>query len=139
MDAEALVPARIEAFVQQARALRDEGRRALADARRSGSEVVRAGAWRAAVEMLPERAETYLATWAAIGTAFVPKRLEELLVIGADHDAIAEWQDVARLVRIALDEALVALLLSDTILPPHTRELYDPWRRMLEAAHEARA
>ena len=139
MDAEALVPARIEAFVQQARALRDEDRRALADARRSGSEVVRAGAWRAAVEMLPERAEAYLATWAALGTAFVPERLEELLVTGADPDAIAEWQDVARLVRIALDEALVALLLSDTILPPHTRELYDPWRRMLEAAHEARA
>jgi hypothetical protein len=141
MDAEAVIPAGLEAFLEQARALRDEDRRALAEARRAGSEVVRAGAWKAAVEMLPERATAYVSGWARIGTSFVPERLEELLRAGSGADAaeIAEWQEVARLVRIALDEALLALLLSDTITPPDVRELYDPWRRMLEAAHASRA
>jgi hypothetical protein len=138
MEAETVIPASVETFLEQAQALRDEDRRALAEARRAGSEVVRAAAWKAAVEMLPERASAYVSGWAAIGTSFVPERLEELLLEGADAAEIAEWQEVARLVRIALDEALVALLLSDTILPPHTRELYDPWRRMLEAAHASR-
>lgn len=136
MDAEVAVPAGLETFVEQARALRDEDRRVLAEARRGGSEVVRAGAWKAAVEMLPERAATYVAAWARIGTSFVPERLEELLGRSSGEDAaeIAEWQEVARLVRVAIDEALLALLLSDTITPPDVRELYDPWLRMLEAA-----
>jgi hypothetical protein len=141
MDAEAVIPAGLETFLEQARALRDEDRRALAEARSAGSEVVRAGAWKAAVEMLPERATAYVSSWARIGTSFVPERLEELLRAGSGVDTaeIAEWQEVARLVRIALDEALLALLLSDTITPPDVRELYDPWRRMLETAHASRA
>jgi hypothetical protein len=139
MGPEAVIPASVETFLEQARALRDEDRRALAEARRSGSEVVRAGAWRAAVELLPDRAGAYVSAWSAIGASFVPERLEKLLLEGADAAEIADWQEVARLVRIAVDEALLALLLSDTLLPPHTRELYDPWKRMLESAHEARA
>jgi hypothetical protein len=141
MDAETGIPAHLETFLEQARALRDEDRRALAEARRAGSEVVRAGAWNAAVELLAERATAYVSSWARIGTAFVPERLEELLLTGSSADAreIAEWQDVARLTRVALDETLLALLLSDTMVPPDVRELYDPWRKMLEAAHEARA
>jgi hypothetical protein len=132
------MPTGVETFLEQVRSLRDEDRRALAEARRAGSEVVRGGAWKAAAEMLPERAGAYVSAWATIGASFVPERLEELLLEGADPGVIAEWQDVARLARIAIDEALVALLLSDTILPPHTRELYEPWRRMLEAAHSSR-
>lgn len=141
MDAEAVIPTHLETFLQQARELRDEDRLALAEARRGASEVVRAGAWKAALEMLPERAAAYVSSWGRIGTSFVPERLEEHLRSGSGMDAaeVAEWQEVARLVRIALDEALVALLLSDTITPPDVRELYDPWRRMLEAVHETRA
>ena len=140
MQPEAVIPAGVEAFLEQARALRDEDRRALADARRAGSEVVRAGAGKAAVVMLPERATAYVSGWGRIGTAFVPGRLEELRASSdADAAEVAEWQEVARLARIALDEAFLALLLSDTITPPDVRELYDPWRRMLEAAHESRA
>ena len=140
-DREGLVPAGLEAFVEQARALRDEDRLALADARRAGNESVRAAAWTAAVDLLAERADAYVSCWARVGAAFVPERLEELLRTdsGADAREIAEWQEVARLTRIAIDEALLALLLSDAMMPPDVRELYHPWRTMLEAAHAARA
>jgi hypothetical protein len=89
--------------------------------------------------LLPERADAYVSCWARIGPTFVPERLEELLLTGSDAREIAEWQEVARLARIAIDEALLALLLSDTMMPPDIRELYHPWRTMLEAAHAARA
>ena len=140
-DREGVAPAGLEGFVEQARARRDEDRLALAGARRAGNEVVRAGAWNAAVELLPERAAAYVSCWARIGPVFVPERLEELLRTGSGADAreIAEWQEVARLTRIAVDEALLALLLSDAMMPPDVRELYHPWRTMLEAAHAARA
>lgn len=141
MDAEAVIPASVEGFLEQARALRDEDRLALAEARGAGNEAVRAGAWNAALELLPERAGAYVSCWGRVGPAFVPERLEELLRTGSGADAreIAEWQEVARLARIAIDEALLALLLSDTMMPPDVRELYHPWRAMLEAAHAARA
>jgi hypothetical protein len=137
VNAQTPIPANVEAFLERSGTLRDEDRLVLADARRGGSEVVKAAAWRAAVEMLPERAAAYVSCWDRIGTAFVPERLEQLLreSSGGDTAEIAEWQEVARLVRLAVDEALLALLLSDTITPPDLRELYDPWRKMLEAAH----
>ena len=137
MGAETPIPAHLEAFLERSRELQDDDRLALAEARRATSEAVRADAWQAALDMLPERADAYASCWARIGTAFVPERLEELLHTGSGESAaeIAEWQEVARLVRLALDEALLALLLSDTITPPVVRELFDPWRRMLEAAH----
>ena len=102
---------------------------------------MRAAAWTAAVDLLAERADAYISSWARVGAAFVPERLEELLRTdsGADAREIAEWQEVARLTRIAIDEALLALLLSDAMMPPDVRELYHPWRTMLEAAHAARA
>ena len=136
MNAQTLIPAHLEPFLERSQALQDEDRVALAEARRAGNEVVRAAAWQAAVDMLPERAGAYVSCLARIGAAFVPDRLEELLRTSSGSDAaeIAEWQEVARLVRLALDEALLALLLSDTITPPNVRELYDPWRKMLEAA-----
>ncbi|MGH3023173.1 MAG: hypothetical protein ACRDNI_05910 [Gaiellaceae bacterium] len=135
MGGETVIPAGLEGFVEQARALRDDDRVALAGARRAGNEAVRADAWNAALELLPERATVYVSCWARIGPAFLPERLEELLRTGTDASEIAEWQEVARLARIAIDEALLALLLSDTMLPPEVRELYHPWKTMLEAAH----
>jgi hypothetical protein len=140
-DRAGAIPAGLEAFVEQARALRDEDRLALAEARRAGNESVRAAAWTAAVDLLAERADSYVSCWARVGAAFVPERLEELLRTdsGADAREIAEWQEVARLTRIAIDEALLALLLSDAMMPPDVRELYHPWRIMLEAAHAARS
>ena len=112
----------------------------LAEARRSASELVRAAAWKAALEVLPERAAAYVAAWGRIGPVFVPERLDKLLTgPGVDPDEVAQWQEAARLVRVALDEALLALLLADTITPPHVRELLAPWQRMLTETHEASA
>ena len=131
----------MDAFVEQARALRDEERVFLADARRGLNEVVRAGAWKAANEMLTPRAAEYTAAWMRIGPAFVPDRLEELhgRSSGVDGAEVARWQDVARLARLAMDEALVALLVADVVPPPAVRELLHPWKLMQEAAAESRA
>jgi hypothetical protein len=138
---EAVLPAAVHPFIERARDLTDEDRVALADARRGANEVVRAAAWKAAAELLPVRAHEYTSAWARIGPTFIPERLEELLhrTPGADTAEIARWQEVARLVRTAIDDALLALLLSDTLTPPHIRELYEPWRRMASSAYEAGA
>lgn len=129
----------LDAFVAEARALGDEDRLVLAEARRRLDEVVRAAAWKAANEVLAGRAEEYVAAWIRIGPAHIPDRLEEIRGGGAEGPEIERWQDVARLVRLALDEALVALLTADTIPPPDIRELIHPWKEMQTAAYEARA
>jgi uncharacterized protein (DUF4415 family) len=131
----------VETLVQQARALTDEDRRELARARKAIDETFHAGAWRAAKEMVTARAEVYTQVWVRIGSTFVPDRLEELVQMGsaADPEVVAEWQEVARLVRVGIDDALLALLTADSIPPPNIRELYGPWKAMLEAAHRRRA
>lgn len=127
----------VDALVERARALTDEDRRRLASARRTRDESFRAVAWRAACEMLSVRAEAYADAWQRIGPAFVPDRLVELIRVGdqADPDDVREWQDVARLARLGIDDELLALLTADFIPPGHIRELHLPWRLMLEAAH----
>lgn len=138
---ETILPPSVEALIEGARALGDEERTALAEIRRASNEVVRAEAWQAVAELLPTRALEYSAAWGRIGTAFIPERLEHLLQQGFDVDTaeIAEWQEVARLVRAAIDEALLALLFSETLTPPNQRELFDPWQRMATAAFEAQS
>jgi hypothetical protein len=131
----------LDAFVAEARTLRDEDRLALAEARRRLDEVVRAAAWKAANEVLAGRAEEYISIWMRIGPAHIPDRLEELRGRGSPEE-IAElerWQEVARLVRLAMDEALVALLTADTLPPPDIRELIHPWKEMQTAAFEGPA
>ena len=138
---ETILPSSVEALIEDARRLGDDERVALADTRRARNEIVRAGAWKAAAELLPARANDYATAWGRIGTAFIPDRLEYLLQSASDVDTaeIARWQEVARLVRAAIDEALLALLFSDTLTPPHVRELFDPWQRMAIAAFEAQS
>jgi hypothetical protein len=138
---ETILPASVEAFIQRVRQLSDEERVVLADTRRATNELVRADAWRAAAELLPGRANEYATAWGRIGTAFIPERLEHLLEHGSGVDTaeIADWQEVARLARTAIDEALLALLFSDTLTPPSQRELIDPWQRAAAAAFEAQS
>ena len=124
----------IDALVERARALTDDDRVRLAAARGTIEESFHAGAWRAAFEMLPVRAEMYASAWQRIGPAFVPERLLEVVEMGdeADPAELGDWQEVARLVRLGIDDELLALLTSDLIPPPHLRQLHMSWASMVE-------
>lgn len=126
----------VDNLVQRAKALTDEERLRLAEARAAIDESFHGGAWRAASEMLSIRADLYAVAWRRIGPAFVPERLVELVQMGdeADPEELREWQDVARLVRLGIDDELLALLTADSIPPPHIRQLHLPWKRMLEGS-----
>lgn len=131
----------VEAFIERATELDDADRQALAAARGASDEVFHAGAWRAAIEMVAGRATEYMHALARIGSAFVPDHLAELNRLGskASPEDVARWQEIARLARAGLDDALLALLAADSIPPPDVRELYGPWRSMLGAAHERKS
>jgi hypothetical protein len=130
----------VAAFIERARALGDDDRLALADARAAIDETFHVGAWKAVNEIVAERAPAYVEARVRIGSAYLPKRLEELVQMGsqADRTEVARWQGVARLVRAGLDDALLALIAADLIRPPDLRELLGPWKAMLDAAHERR-
>ncbi len=127
----------VDGFVRQVRELDDEDLRQLALARSAREEVFRSGAWRAAMEAAAHRADAYVEAWIRIGAAYLPERLDEVVQLGSEADPaeVAEWQRVARLARLAIDDALLALLTADTSRPPDIRELHAPWKAMLEAAH----
>lgn len=124
----------IDTLVERARGLTDDDRVRLAAARRATDESFHAGAWKAACEMLSVRAEMYVKAWQRIGSAFLPNKLIELIDMGnrADPEEVIEWQEVARLVRLAIDDELLALLTSDLIPPPHLRQLHRSWAKMVE-------
>ena len=124
----------VDGLVERARALTDEQRLRLAEFRGAVDEAFHVAAWRAATEMLPMRADLYASAWQRIGPAFVPERLGDLVQMGqrADPTELRKWQDVARLVRLSIDDELLAVLTSDSIPPPHLRQLHMAWRKMLE-------
>lgn len=126
--------ASIETFIDRARRLTDEDRQRLADARAASDETFRSGAWKAATEILAQHGRSYHDAWVRIGPAFVPERLEKLVQDGTDRAEITRWQEVARLARMGMDDALLALTAADIIRPPDLRELYRPWKAMLERA-----
>lgn len=126
--------ASIETFIDRARRLTDEDRQRLADARAASDETFRADAWKAATEILAQHGRSYHDAWVRIGPAFVPERLEKLVQDGTDHAEITRWQEIARLARMGMDDALLALTAADIIRPPDLRELYRPWKAMLERA-----
>lgn len=135
------IPAPAQSLIERARALRDDDRRVLAEARRAVDEAAQAEARRSAVEAIVERGPAYAESWIRIGAAYLPERLEELLRPGSGATAseVAEWQEVARLARLAIDDALLAFLTTDTIPPPAVRRLIAPWQAMLAAGHEREA
>jgi hypothetical protein len=126
--------ASIETFIDRARRLTDEDRQRLAGARAASDETFRAGAWKAATEILAQHGRSYHDAWVRIGPAFVPERLEKLVQDGTDRAEITRWQEIARLARMGMDDALLAVTAADIIRPPDLRELYRPWKAMLERA-----
>lgn len=131
--------ASIETFIERARGLTDDDRLRLADARADSDETFRSGAWKAATEILAQHGRSYHDAWIEIGAAFLPEQLEKLMQIGTDRAEISRWQEVARLARMAMDDALLALTAADTLRPPDLRELYRPWKTMLDGAAERAA
>jgi hypothetical protein len=124
----------VDALVERARALTDEDRLRLAASRGAVDESFHVAAWRAASEMLSMRADIYASAWQRIGPAFVPNRLVELVQLGqqANPEELREWQNVARLVRLGIDDELLAVVTADSIPPPHLRQLHMPWKTMLD-------
>jgi hypothetical protein len=76
----------------------------------------------------------YALAWQRIGPAFVPDQLQELVEMGdrADPEEVERWQEIARLVRLGIDDELLAVLTSDSIPPPHLRQLHMAWAKMVE-------
>lgn len=114
------------------RRLRDEDRLRVAEGRKAVSEAYHAKALRAAAEALSGRAEAYVASRRRLAGAHVPDRLTEEGGLALSADEVARWNEVARLVQQAIDDALLALLASDVLHPNHLRELYRPWRGVFE-------
>lgn len=110
----------VEAFVRRARSLTDEERVALAAARRALAEDHREAALRAAAEALAGRSDAYARARRELSDAHVPRRLARGDGEAADHET-------SRLVQLAIDELLVALITSDVLLPDYLRELARPW------------
>lgn len=137
MDDRGTLGKHLETFVERALSLDDEDREVLAATRGALDEAFHLGAWRSANEIVGRDPRAYMELRQRIGSAFLPRRLGELVDLGAEADPseVARWVGIARLARVALDDALMALLAADSIPPPALRELYAPWKAMLAAAH----
>lgn len=119
--AEGVKPGAVGDFVDRVLRLSDDDRLAVAEARRAVSEGFHEKALWAAAEALVGRSEEYARARALVARAHVPEGLAE------------EADEVARLVQLAIDEGLVALVGADVLHPNHLRELYRPWRAVLGA------
>jgi hypothetical protein len=111
----------VQGFLKRVLELGDDQRLAVAEARRAVNEAFHETALRAAAEALAGRGEAYARARRALARAHVPECLDGSPGDEADR---AGWQDVARLVQLAIDDALLAVLTSDALHPNHSRELY---------------
>lgn len=112
----------VDGFVTRVLALTDEERVAVAETRKALDDSFREPALRAAAEALVGRAEAYVLARRELAGAHVPG--------GLDDDP-ARRDEVARLVRLAIDEALAARVGQDVLHPNHLRELHRPWQGLL--------
>lgn len=112
----------VDELVARVRELTDEERRIVAAARKAVDESYHERALVAAAEALVGRAEEYAHARRELARAHVPHAL-------ARGEPLTEterqaWNEDARLVQLALDDALAALVASDALHPNHLRELY---------------
>ncbi|HYZ11785.1 MAG TPA: hypothetical protein VE962_07800, partial [Actinomycetota bacterium] len=137
MDAAERLPEPVVAFVERALVLDDDDRAALAAARSALDEAFHLGAWRSANEIVGRAPRLYIEIRHRLAGVFLPRHLGDLVELGpeADPDEVAQWVGVARLARMAVDDALMGLLAAHSIRPPDLRELLAPWKAMLTAAH----
>jgi hypothetical protein len=119
----------VQGFVERVLELSDDQRLAVAEARRAVNEAFHETAVSAAVEALAGRGEAYTRARRALARAHVPECLDGSAGDGGDR---AAWQDVARLVQLAIDDALLAVLTSDALHPSHLRELYRSFKAAAE-------
>jgi hypothetical protein len=112
--------AAVESFVERVRNLTDEDRRVVAERRRKLDEAFHEKALRAGAEALPPHASLYVRARTQVANAHLPSRLEE-----GTRDA--EWEEISRLVQLAIDEGLIAIVGQGTLHPNHLRELIAPW------------
>jgi len=138
MDDRGPLPKPVEDFIERALSLDDEDLEALAAARGSLDEAFHLGAWRSANEIVGRDPRTYMKVRHRIAGVFLPRRLGELVDLGSEADPgeVSRWVGIARLAKMAVDDALIGLLAADSIPPPALRELYAPWKAMLAVAHD---
>lgn len=103
-------------------ALTDEERISIAEAWKELDETFRDQALGAAAEALVARSEAYALVRRKVARAHLPE--------GLDEDP-ARRNEVARLVRLAIDEMLLAHVAQDVLHPNHLRELCRPWQAIL--------
>jgi hypothetical protein len=125
-DATETIVQRVDAFVERARALSDADRVTIAESRRGVEEGFHEKALRSSVAWLQGRAELYGSARKALASMHVPA-----VLLDDEAEPTAEererWNEVARLVQLAIDDMLVCLIASDVLHPDHLRELSRPW------------
>ncbi len=114
----------LEQFVARALALTDARREAVASRRAATDEAAYGTSLRAGAEALVDWGEPYLLARRTLAAAHVPDALEREELSPAER---AHWNDVARLVRLAIDEMLVALAGNEVLHPNHLRALSAAW------------
>jgi len=114
----------VEQFVARAAALGDEQREAVAKRRRELDEAEHASALRSAAEAIQPWAETYAQARRMVADAHVPEALHRSDLTDDDR---RHWNEVARLVQLAIDEMLVAVVANEVLHPNDLRELSAPW------------
>ena len=102
----------------------DEDRVAVARARRNIDERFHEKAVVAGLEIISSRGDEYLGARIALSDAHLPDVLANDGESRLEADELAYWNEVARGAQQAIDDALVAVLASDSLHPNHLRELY---------------
>ena len=87
-------------------------------------EAAHESALRSGAEALVGRADVYTVARRTLARAHLPQALDR---DDLSEDERRSWNDVSRLVQLAIDEMLVALAGNEVLHPNHLRELSAAW------------